>query len=51
MIEGTDGRYYLQAGAILLPGPSLPISAFLVSGFFFIYYLVFDMQNHRLVAS
>jgi len=24
MIEGTDGQYYLQAGAILLPGPSLP---------------------------
>jgi hypothetical protein len=28
MIEGTDGQYYLQAGAILLPGPSLPVSAF-----------------------
>jgi hypothetical protein len=24
MIEGTDGQYYLQAGAILLPGPFLP---------------------------
>jgi hypothetical protein len=23
MIEGTDGQYYLQAGAILLPGPYL----------------------------
>lgn len=27
MIEGTDGQYYLQAGAILLPGPSLPVPA------------------------
>ena len=27
MIEGTDGQYYLQAGAILLPGPSLPFLA------------------------
>lgn len=24
MIEGTDGQYYLQAGAILLPGSYLP---------------------------
>ncbi len=29
MIEGTDGQYYLQAGAILLPGPFLPFSTFL----------------------
>ena len=24
VIEGTDGQYYLQAGAILVPGPYLP---------------------------
>jgi hypothetical protein len=34
MIEGTDGQYYLQAGAILLSGPFLPVSTFLHSGFF-----------------
>lgn len=26
MIEGEDGEYYLQAGAILVPGMSLPSS-------------------------
>jgi hypothetical protein len=26
MIEGTDGVYYLQAGAILIPGSSLSVS-------------------------
>lgn len=26
MIEGEDGEYYLQAGAILVPGKSLPSS-------------------------
>jgi len=26
VIEGTDGQYYLQAGAILLPGPYLSLS-------------------------
>jgi len=33
VIEGTDGQYYLQAGAILLPGPYLPFD-FLLSGTF-----------------
>ena len=27
MIEGRDGQYYLQAGAVLLAGPSLPFPA------------------------
>jgi hypothetical protein len=26
MIEGVDGRYYLQAGAVLIPGLFLPFS-------------------------
>lgn len=30
MIEGSDGQYYLQAGAVLLAGPSLPSDFFLV---------------------
>jgi hypothetical protein len=25
MIEGTDGRYYLQGGAVLIPGSSICI--------------------------
>ena len=42
MIEGTDGQYYLQAGAILLPGPSLPI---LVVPSFYYFLVVSDMRT------
>jgi hypothetical protein len=43
MIEGTDGQYYLQAGAILLPGSSLPVCFLLLLLFY--QYLVSDMQT------
>ena len=35
MIEGTDGQYYLQAGAILLPGPSLSCGSFSLTSFYY----------------
>jgi len=38
MIEGTDGRYYLQAGAVLIPGPFLPFSFSPSSPVFFFYF-------------
>lgn len=34
MIEGTDGQYYLQAGAILIPGSSLFGPAIFLASFF-----------------
>jgi hypothetical protein len=42
MIEGTDGQYYLQAGAILLPGPSLP---FLAVPSFYYFFIVSDTRT------
>ena len=44
MIEGTDGQYYLQAGAILIPGPSLPVCLLFLLLLFY-HYLVSDMQT------
>ena len=42
MMEGTDGRYYLQAGAVCIPGTSAversPIS-------------VDDCENHRILEA
>jgi hypothetical protein len=44
MIEGTDGLYYLQAGAILIPGPSLRFSSFPSLRFSSFTFLVSDMR-------
>ena len=43
MIEGTDGQYHLQAGVILIPGPS-PFLFFPSLQFCSITLLVFDMR-------
>lgn len=43
VIEGTDGQYYLQAGAILLPGPYLSFFNALLSDSFY-HNLFFDIR-------